>query len=328
MPVPEPQADAAARSCTRCKASRPRWSTGCAAATELAPDSRHCESAWARCSRACTWRGTTSRAPAQPARPGLVERDGAGGRCPSSPTQRTLIESELAFQQQLGASAAYAALPRGPIHADLFRDNVMFEGHGDSSPASSTSTSPASTPAVRHRGVPERLVHRPRKRPPRRRARRGLRGRLRRGAPARRSSERRLLPALMRAAALRFWISRLWDLHLPRDASRAQAARPGPLRTRADTPGQRTLAPGFHLSDSQVHRPFMKLQLVPASRGALWVRQGFRVFFRPARRAVQQCRHGRAAGAARGSAARAVAGGGRHQPHRRRSCARSTPSAS
>jgi aminoglycoside phosphotransferase (APT) family kinase protein len=26
------------------------------------------------------------------------------------------------------ASSHYAALPRGPVHADLFRDNVMFEG--------------------------------------------------------------------------------------------------------------------------------------------------------------------------------------------------------
>jgi hypothetical protein len=38
------------------------------------------------------------------------------------------LRAELAYQNHVAASPAYAALPRGPVHADLFRDNVMFEG--------------------------------------------------------------------------------------------------------------------------------------------------------------------------------------------------------
>ena len=45
-----------------------------------------------------------------------------------SPAQRALILSELAYQNHVAASSASAALPRGPVHGDLFRDNVMFEG--------------------------------------------------------------------------------------------------------------------------------------------------------------------------------------------------------
>ncbi len=45
-----------------------------------------------------------------------------------APEQAELIQAELSYQQQLAASHSYGELPRGPIHADLFRDNVMFEG--------------------------------------------------------------------------------------------------------------------------------------------------------------------------------------------------------
>jgi len=56
--------------------------------------------------------------------------------------------------------------------------------------------------------------------------------------------------ALMRAAALRFWLSRLWDLHLPRDASLLTAHDPSHfervLRQRVAVPWHP--APGPNLS--------------------------------------------------------------------------------
>ena len=38
--------------------------------------------------------------------------------------------------------------------------------------------------------------------------------------------ERELLGSMLRAAALRFWISRLWDFHLPRQAALLTAHDP------------------------------------------------------------------------------------------------------
>ena len=45
-----------------------------------------------------------------------------------SPALRELLVDELAAQQRFAASADYRALPRSAVHADLFRDNVLFEG--------------------------------------------------------------------------------------------------------------------------------------------------------------------------------------------------------
>ncbi len=156
--------------------------------------------------------------------------------------QRKLIATELAFQQQLGASAAYAALPRGAIHADLFRDNVMFEETAHGPQLSGVFD-------FYFAGVDSflfdiavclndwcidlasgRLIE----------ARAGALMAAYDAVRALQGVERRLLPALMRAAGLRFWISRLWDLHLPRDASLLKPHDPGHfervLRARVESP--------------------------------------------------------------------------------------------
>ena len=144
--------------------------------------------------------------------------------------QAELLKSELAYQEQLAASASYGDLPTGPIHADLFRDNVMFEpGEGPGRerltgffdfyfagvdtwlfdiavclndwcidlPSGRLIEDRAAVFVSSYESV------------------RPLSG-----------AEHRLLPALLRAAALRFWVSRLFDLHLPREASLLKAHDP------------------------------------------------------------------------------------------------------
>ncbi len=39
-----------------------------------------------------------------------------------------LLRTELAYQEAFAAGETYQRLPRGPVHADLFRNNVMFVG--------------------------------------------------------------------------------------------------------------------------------------------------------------------------------------------------------
>ena len=142
--------------------------------------------------------------------------------------QAELISAELAYQQHVAASASYVELPRGPIHADLFRDNVLFEGLPGREQLSGffdfyfagvdawlfdiavclndwcIDLATGRLDELRA----EAFVHAYESVRP-------LSG-----------AEHRLLPALMRAAALRFWISRLWDFHLPRNAALLKAHDP------------------------------------------------------------------------------------------------------
>ena len=41
---------------------------------------------------------------------------------------RQLMQEEIAFQSAFALTPTYAALTKGPVHADLFRNNVMFDG--------------------------------------------------------------------------------------------------------------------------------------------------------------------------------------------------------
>ena len=131
--------------------------------------------------------------------------------------QAALLQSELAYQNHVAASSSYAALPRGPVHADLFRDNVMFDGEELTGffdfyfagvdtflfdLAVCLNDWCVDLPTGTHDAA------RAQKMLDAYQAVRPLTG-----------AERALLPAMLRAGALRFWISRLWDFYLPREAS-------------------------------------------------------------------------------------------------------------
>jgi homoserine kinase type II len=134
-----------------------------------------------------------------------------------APEQAALLRGELAFQNHVAASSAHAALPRGPVHADLFRDNVMFEegrltGFFDFYFAGVDSWLFDIAVCLNDWAIDLAT---------------GAHDAQRAGAFVQAyarvrplsAAERQLLPAMLRAGALRFWISRLWDFHLPREAS-------------------------------------------------------------------------------------------------------------
>lgn len=138
--------------------------------------------------------------------------------------EQDLLQSELAFQNHISQTALYQALPRGPVHADLFRDNAMFDGDElsgffdfyfagndawifDLAVTINDWCIDLKTGALDLPKTKAMLEAYQAVRPLT-------------------TAERQLLPAMLRAGALRFWISRLWDFYLPREASVLQPHDP------------------------------------------------------------------------------------------------------
>jgi len=139
-------------------------------------------------------------------------------------SQKELLTHELATQEEFFSSSAYDMLPQGASHCDLFRDNVLFDPQGSADPSqdhlggffdfyfagtdkwlfdvavtandwclaeNKQDLDPARLDAFMkaYQSVRPLTIE-----------------------------EQASWPLMLRAAALRFWVSRLWDFYLPRDA--------------------------------------------------------------------------------------------------------------
>ncbi|MER1968089.1 homoserine kinase [Castellaniella sp. GW247-6E4] len=137
-----------------------------------------------------------------------------------STDQADLLRHALDEQVTFAAGPVHARLPQGPSHCDLFRDNVLFDGTyevphmggfidfyfaGCDAWLFDVAVSVNDWCIQRATGV---FIHK------------RLDAWLQAYHEARpfTEAEREAWPIILRAAALRFWISRLYDFHIPRPA--------------------------------------------------------------------------------------------------------------
>jgi homoserine kinase type II len=159
-----------------------------------------------------------------------------------TPERAALLSTEIAFQQAFAAGQHYQRLERGPVHADLFRNNVMFDGErltgffdfyfaGCDTWLFDLAVTVNDWCIDLATGVLDQ-------------ARVGAMLDAYHAVRPFSAAEQASWQAMLRAAALRFWLSRLYDFHLPREAEMLTPHDPGHferiLRERIATP-----APGL-----------------------------------------------------------------------------------
>lgn len=147
-----------------------------------------------------------------------------------TPASRALLDEELDAQRAFAASASFAAMPRGAVHADLFRDNVLFAPASGAAGEARVGVIDFYFACTDHwlydlavtvndwciDDATGQLDA-------------GRLGALLSAYCAIRSPlevERESWPMMLRASALRFWLSRLHDFHLPRPAQMVKAKDP------------------------------------------------------------------------------------------------------
>lgn len=133
-----------------------------------------------------------------------------------SQAEADLLRNEVGFQSDFARTATYAALTRGPVHADLFRNNVMFEGERLTgcfdfyfAGVDTWLFDVAVTVNDWCVDLASGLLDEARVR--------ALLEAYHAVRPFTQEEQAAWLP-MLRAGALRFWLSRLYDLHIPREA--------------------------------------------------------------------------------------------------------------